>query len=191
MSCQNPVARSPFDLILSILIIFLHALESQAVPLARRLNWPWRYSWNNGSHELVGKEFRVPATLVDALERLARGPFVELDPDSVRDFVFVTGTSSNHFAESLQAVARVQKFFPNHTILYYDLGLAPNQMQRVGIKSTQWLYFKRLHAVEEMAWAAWRSVHEIQLRHLSTSCAKSPTLRFQSVNHASESIDLY
>jgi Ethanolamine utilization protein EutJ (predicted chaperonin) len=92
----------------------------------------WQYMWHNGNHELVGKELCVPATLVDAVEHMARSPFVHLDSDSVHDFVFVTGASSNQFEESFGAVARVQKFFPNYSIVYYDLGLGKNQAKEVG-----------------------------------------------------------
>jgi hypothetical protein len=36
-------------------------------------------------------------------------------------FVFVTAASSDHFHEDMDAIARVQQHFPNHTLYYYDL----------------------------------------------------------------------
>ena len=36
-------------------------------------------------------------------------------------FVFVTAASSNHFHESIDGIALVQKHFPVHTLYFYDL----------------------------------------------------------------------
>lgn len=46
---------------------------------------------------------------------------------------FVTACSSNHFDESLAAVARIQSLLPGTTIVYYDIGLLPSQVALVAI----------------------------------------------------------
>ena len=57
--------------------------------------------------------------------------FHVINPDNVDQFVFVTGISSNHYTESLDAIASVQRFMPKHEILIYDLGLTEEQLQEV------------------------------------------------------------
>ena len=49
----------------------------------------------------------------------------------VSKFVFVTGCDSDHFAESTDAVASIQKYFPGHQIWYFDLGLKQEQIKQV------------------------------------------------------------
>lgn len=45
--------------------------------------------------------------------------------------VFVTGASANHYFETLDAIASIQCYFPQSTILYYDWGLKENQRNKV------------------------------------------------------------
>ena len=47
------------------------------------------------------------------------------------ELVIVTAASSNHYKESLAAIASVQEYFPNNRIMYYDLGLTKDQIQQV------------------------------------------------------------
>ena len=54
-----------------------------------------------------------------------------LDDITVQDFVFVGGTSSNHFREAMDAIAGVQTHMPNYTIFYYDLGLNDTEIKLV------------------------------------------------------------
>ncbi|ELU14462.1 hypothetical protein CAPTEDRAFT_210917 [Capitella teleta] len=54
-----------------------------------------------------------------------------LDADSVMDFVFVTGSSSNHFRESMDAIATIQEQFPKHRIMFYDWGLRTGQVAQL------------------------------------------------------------
>jgi len=51
--------------------------------------------------------------------------------DFVSSFVFVTGTSSNHFIESLGQLKTIQNFFPCTRVLYWDLGLQPAEVQQL------------------------------------------------------------
>ena len=58
------------------------------------------------------------------------------------DFVFVIASSEGHFPESKDAVASIQKFFPNRTILYYDWGLSANQIRELNtLCSVQYKFF--------------------------------------------------
>ncbi|ELU00629.1 hypothetical protein CAPTEDRAFT_206596 [Capitella teleta] len=57
-----------------------------------------------------------------------------LDANSVLDFVFVTGSSSNHFRESLDAIATVQEQFPKHRIMFYDWGLSSKQTAQISMQ---------------------------------------------------------
>ncbi|ELU17414.1 hypothetical protein CAPTEDRAFT_207080 [Capitella teleta] len=90
-----------------------------------------QYTWHNGQKVLIGKEFRIPGELLDALGLPFKGPFVKLDEKNAEDFVFVTIASENHFDESIDAVALAQKLFPEHHIYFYDLGLTSPQVNLV------------------------------------------------------------
>ena len=46
--------------------------------------------------------------------------------------VFVTASSENHYRESIPAISSIQHYFPNHTTIYYDLGLSEKQAIEVG-----------------------------------------------------------
>ncbi len=45
--------------------------------------------------------------------------------------VFVTASSSNHFAEALVNIGSTQHYFPNSTIVFYDLGLNSREVSAV------------------------------------------------------------
>ena len=74
----------------------------------------------------------VNPNFIHRLEKLVPR-FVKLDGSSMTNFVFLTASSANHFEESLDGVKSVLRYFPSHTIIYYDLGLSPNQSRRVGV----------------------------------------------------------
>ena len=57
--------------------------------------------------------------------------FSDLSPEALKQFVVAFGSSKNHFTESLDAVASVQKNLPGRPIFYYDLGLTDSQIQEV------------------------------------------------------------
>jgi hypothetical protein len=61
--------------------------------------------------------------------------YVTLSRDNVNQFAFMVGASSNHFDESIDAVALAQMHFPHHKIIYYDLGLTDEQRATVTSKS--------------------------------------------------------
>ena len=57
--------------------------------------------------------------------------FIHLTNQTVRQFVFGTSASANHFEESLDAIGSVQRYFPEKKIIYVDLGLGSEQAERV------------------------------------------------------------
>lgn len=86
-----------------------------------------------------GKPFKIPQT--DFMKTYLAPPssFIELTNDSVRNFVFVTGASSNHFNESIDALIRAQRYFPKKKIFYYDLGLNESERLKVWLHVFQFL----------------------------------------------------
>lgn len=46
---------------------------------------------------------------------------IELTPDNVEDFIFVTASDNKYFHPAMDAIGNVQRFFPNRTIIFYDL----------------------------------------------------------------------
>ena len=59
------------------------------------------------------------------------GSYHTLAPDKMADFVFVTAASSNHFAESVDAIAAIQALIPEKKIMYFDIGLKAEQIAKV------------------------------------------------------------
>ena len=91
------------------------------------------YSWHNGTDLLTGRTFNISPVHLQFAQKSPSGSFIHLDSHTVETFVFATGASANHFNESIDAIARIQLYMPNHTIMYYDLGLRPWQVDRVSI----------------------------------------------------------
>ena len=83
---------------------------------------------SNNTIEKHGKSFLVNSEYLKTTGIPQMEGFTTLSPETMDDFVFATGASSNHFSESIDAVENVQRLFPNYTILYYDLGLDINQV---------------------------------------------------------------
>ena len=81
----------------------------------------------------TGKSFNIDHKMIQNLGIPAVN-FSKLTPSTVDHFVFVTGASSNHFEESIDAIAAIQHSMPNHTLYYYDLGLDTPQVDKVHIK---------------------------------------------------------
>lgn len=78
-----------------------------------------------------GKKFEVAEEYTKITKLHERNHFTNLTEDTVRDFVFATAASSNHFNESIDAVDRTQRFFPNYIIVFYDIGLLPTEVEQV------------------------------------------------------------
>ena len=55
--------------------------------------------------------------------------------NAVRQFVFVTASDDHYFHVAMDAIARIQMFFPNHTTYFYDLsgGVLDNRADKVSI----------------------------------------------------------
>ena len=76
-----------------------------------------------------GKLFKITKEEVKLIQRHSQ-KWVNIDESTLKRVVFVTASSSNHFVESLDAVASVQKYYPQYKIYYYDLGLTEGQAGR-------------------------------------------------------------
>ncbi|KAK2186416.1 hypothetical protein NP493_201g04025 [Ridgeia piscesae] len=57
--------------------------------------------------------------------------YADLSTDTLQQYVVVTGASSDHFRESVDAVASVQTNMPTRKIIYYDLGLTQAQIAQL------------------------------------------------------------
>ncbi|ELU17546.1 hypothetical protein CAPTEDRAFT_202960 [Capitella teleta] len=84
-----------------------------------------KYTYQFTFNETITKGF--PLVLQnDIAERLSKTPILDLQP-VYESLVFVVASPSQHYMQSLEVIASIQKFFPNHYILFYDLGLTPTQ----------------------------------------------------------------
>ena len=81
----------------------------------------------------TGKPFHAPPwNALQKLDLVPKRDFIDLDLATAdEDVVFVTGSSDNHFAESIAAVATARKLKPTWKVLYYDLGLNYWQIKQV------------------------------------------------------------
>lgn len=69
------------------------------------------------------------------LQRLGIPPktFVNLTKATVKKFAFVTAASNNHFMESQGVIERIQKYYPERDIIYFDLGLSNSSRDKVSL----------------------------------------------------------
>ncbi|KAI0216007.1 hypothetical protein LSAT2_031934 [Lamellibrachia satsuma] len=76
----------------------------------------------------------IPFNASDQMRRTFMPPsdsYHTLTPDKMADFVFVTAASSNHFAESVDAIAAIQTLMPEKKIYFFDIGLKANEIAKV------------------------------------------------------------
>ena len=104
-------------------------VDSLSTLLHQQTSFPLRYRFTT-NHTMEGIPFHVGAQIIRRLE-MTSSEFVTLTNESVLQFVFGTAASSNHFEESLDAIASVQTYFPTVPLYYYDLGLEPHQINQV------------------------------------------------------------
>ena len=76
------------------------------------------------------RQFNVSPIMLTSMG-LPPTKFADLSTETLQQFVVVTGASSNHFRESVDAVASVQTNLPTRKIIYYDLGLTQAQIAQV------------------------------------------------------------
>ncbi len=70
------------------------------------------------NQSLSGKSFRISEHLWQAIQLRE---FVDISDITADDLAFVIGSSHNHFEESKDAIASIQHWYPNRTILFYDI----------------------------------------------------------------------
>lgn len=85
---------------------------------------------NNQTHR--GKVMYAPEDILQK-HHLPFKYMSTLNQTNVMDFVFVMASGASHFDESKDAIASIQRAFPNHTILYYNLGLSSDQVEDISI----------------------------------------------------------
>ncbi len=74
--------------------------------------------------------FRVNRSLLQFLG-IPPKEFANVSNESAKGFVFVTASSRNHFLESKDLIAGIQRFYPHKAIIYYNLGLSYRQKKQV------------------------------------------------------------
>ena len=73
--------------------------------------------------------------------------FINLDNYEMTNFTFVTAADPEHFNETRDAIGGFQQVFPDHSIVYYDLGLSTKEAEEVGYENFFQLNFFRLTIV--------------------------------------------
>ncbi len=88
---------------------------TKSTTTSQTLHFKYRPAFNMS---MSGVDLTVPQ---DLWQRLELTEFVSASSIKENELIFVIGASRNHFQESLDAIASVQYWFPNTTILYYDI----------------------------------------------------------------------
>ncbi len=73
--------------------------------------------------DLKAKPFEVNTTLLRDLG-LPQRHFIDGTTESMKNFVFVTAASDNHYKESQDLIGSIQEHYPDKEIIYFDLGLS-------------------------------------------------------------------
>ena len=90
--------------------------------------------YNHPHKEETGKVFNISHrdTLLNGiLTSIKQMEYVDLNKQTLDDFVFVTAADEGHFAEVFDAVASIQTQYPDKVIIFYDLGLSFPQVHKV------------------------------------------------------------
>ncbi len=99
-------------------------------PGRRVLRLRYKSPPGSGSSQL-GEGFVVSEDLLHSLHIPPRKDMFYLSRRTAVSFVFVTAASPSFFLDSLQTVASIQRYGPSRPVLYYDLGLRPQQAKQV------------------------------------------------------------
>ena len=99
--------------------------------LSHKTDLPLNYAIYQDGAIKIGRQFNVTRDYLQSLH-LPQTQFMQLTMDTAPNIQFVTAASANHYRESIAALARIQHFFPGAKILYYDIGLEPDQIEEVG-----------------------------------------------------------
>ena len=83
--------------------------------------------------QTTGREFTADPALISTLS-IPPTTFFQLNPDTLRQFVFVTAVDTSHFEELRDCVGSIQQHFPGYHIHLYDLGMTSTQITEVCIK---------------------------------------------------------
>jgi hypothetical protein len=104
--------------------------EEAAHTASLRYHHPHNDSWHGTPFSAV-----TPTHVRRYITPLATSAAVTLTRAMLDDFVFVTAASNGYgyFQASLDTIGRIQRHFPNKTIIYYDLGLKTSQIELVSV----------------------------------------------------------
>lgn len=94
------------------------------------VNFPRRYNRTVDGQVQFGKVFLVHNKLLKDLG-LPQRLFMNLTGTTAHKLEFITAASSDHFAEAQVAIARVQFHRRSQRIIFYDIGLTPDQSEEV------------------------------------------------------------
>ncbi len=99
---------------------------------------PTRSSFNDSCSNIEELRYTVGARQFScaSIKTLETHGFLEKGQNVVKTFktfnsVFIAASSPNHFAESLRNIASTQHYFPNATIVFYDLGLSSQSVSTI------------------------------------------------------------
>ena len=146
--CLPLVTRRRFFCVLLLLTAAIMLLRSHrdiktGISLSKDETKPLRGAKTTVNSEKLPLQYAknsIPFTVSDQVRRTfmpPSGSYHTLTSDKMADFVFVTAASSNHFAETVDAISSIQTIMPEKKIMYFDIGLKAKQIAEV----------RRLHSI--------------------------------------------
>jgi hypothetical protein len=122
---ENGFSRIQFDAIPNYMQ-WVESDEEAAHTASLRYHHPHNDSWHGTPFSAV-----TVTHVRRYIKPLATSAAVTLTQAMLDDFVFVTAASDIYFDSSRSLIGRIQRLFPNRTIVYYDVGLLANQRKKV------------------------------------------------------------
>ncbi|ELU03574.1 hypothetical protein CAPTEDRAFT_185639 [Capitella teleta] len=92
----------------------------------------YAYTYHNEQSNVThrGKMLLTPEDMLEK-HKLPLKTLKHLNQSNVMSFVFVMASQASRFSQSMDAIRSIQELYPNHTILYYDWGLLPEQVVKL------------------------------------------------------------
>ena len=115
-----------FDTQLDLSNFSLIGKVSEAQRSDNRIPVSYQYKWSHNS----GLPFQVEKQHLQSLG-FPISDFVNLSDSTLEDFVFVTAANEDFVENSIEGIATIQQYFPHRKIIFYDLGMKEESIQKV------------------------------------------------------------
>ncbi|KAI0238787.1 hypothetical protein LSAT2_010461 [Lamellibrachia satsuma] len=150
--CLPLVTRRRFFCLLllltaGILLLRFHRGIKTGLSLSKDETKPLRGAKTTVNSEKLPLQYAmnsIPFNVNDQVRRTfmpPSGSYHTLTSEKMADFVFVTAASSNHFAETVDAISSIQTIMPEKKIMYFDIGLKAKQIAETALREQRAVFW--------------------------------------------------